>query len=119
MVLVGDRVHSGGVAIDPDLYFELSPDELREVTRFAVVDAASVLPLFERDHADDDRPRAAIDAARLFAEGPVAQDCSGALPWRLTGLTRRRLPRLPGTPPFRPGMPPRPLTCIPSPSPIK
>jgi hypothetical protein len=61
--------HSDGMPIDPDLYFELSLDELREVTRFAVADATRVLPLFERDRPEDDRPRAAIDAARLFTEG--------------------------------------------------
>lgn len=57
------------MAVDPTLYFEVSPDELREVTRLAVVDAAGVLPLFEVDRPGDDRPRAAVDAARLFADG--------------------------------------------------
>lgn len=52
-----------------DEYFTLTPDELREVARFAVAAAEQVLPLVERDLPDDPRPRAAVDAARVFADG--------------------------------------------------
>lgn len=55
--------------VHPELYFELSLDEVREVTRFAVVDAERVLPLFERDCPGDGRARAAVEAARSFAAG--------------------------------------------------
>jgi hypothetical protein len=47
----------------------LGLDELRAVTGFAARCAAAVLPVFERDAPDDARPRAAIEAARAFAEG--------------------------------------------------
>ncbi len=55
------------MAIDPEDYFELSMDELREVARYAVGSA-------ERSAGDlragpSRRPRAAIDAARTFANG--------------------------------------------------
>jgi hypothetical protein len=48
---------------------DLSDDELREVTDFAVRCAAAVLPLFERDMPGDGRPREALESARAFAEG--------------------------------------------------
>ena len=35
--------------------------------------AAHVLPLFEADYPDDDRPRKAIEAARAFARGEVTR----------------------------------------------
>lgn len=49
--------------------FALTPDELRAVARFALASAEEVLEIFEAAHPDDGRPRAAIDAARVFAEG--------------------------------------------------
>lgn len=49
--------------------FELTIDELRVVARFAVESAEEVLPIFENDHPEDPRPRAAINAAWLFVDG--------------------------------------------------
>lgn len=48
---------------------EVSDDELREVTDFAVRCASAVLSIFERDMPGDGRPREALEAARAFAEG--------------------------------------------------
>jgi hypothetical protein len=55
--------------IDPADYFDLTMDDLREVTRYAVIHAEEVLAVFEQVHPDDGRPRAAVDAARAFADG--------------------------------------------------
>lgn len=49
--------------------FALTTDELRSVTRYAVACAEPVLALFERARPDDPRPAAALDAARVFADG--------------------------------------------------
>jgi hypothetical protein len=49
--------------------FELSMDELRVVARYAVESAEEVLAIFEKDHPDDRRPRAAVQAAWAFAGG--------------------------------------------------
>jgi hypothetical protein len=49
--------------------FELSMEELRLVARYAVESAQEVLPIFEEDRRDDRRPRAAVEAARTFAQG--------------------------------------------------
>ncbi|MFG1675312.1 putative immunity protein [Micromonospora sp. NPDC049282] len=49
--------------------FDLTMDELRVVARYVVEDAESVLPVFEQAVPDDPRPRAAIEAARTFADG--------------------------------------------------
>lgn len=46
----------------------LSAEELRVVGRFAADSADEVLPIFEEGH-DDARPRAAVSAARAFADG--------------------------------------------------
>ncbi|MBP1162190.1 hypothetical protein ABIC28_003310 [Rhodococcus sp. PvR044] len=54
---------------DEKLTIELSMAELREITRFAVTCAEPALAIFEREHPDDRRPRAAIDAAQTFVEG--------------------------------------------------
>ncbi|ALG15007.1 putative immunity protein [Kibdelosporangium phytohabitans] len=43
--------------------------ELRDVAGFAAACAEPALVIFERDCPGDERPRAAIDAARTFAEG--------------------------------------------------
>ncbi|WP_408608921.1 putative immunity protein, partial [Desertihabitans aurantiacus] len=47
----------------------LAVEELRVVARFAAAAAEEVLPVFERQHPDDGRPRAALEAARVFVEG--------------------------------------------------
>ncbi|MCW5952666.1 MAG: hypothetical protein KIT69_10440, partial [Propionibacteriaceae bacterium] len=49
--------------------FALTMDELREVARFARACAQPVLPLFAKECPDDPRPAAALEAARVFAEG--------------------------------------------------
>nr|WP_064571121.1 hypothetical protein [Gordonia sp. LAM0048] len=46
--------------------FELTDDDLRAVVRYAAQWAAEVLPVFERAQPDDERPRAAIEAAQEF-----------------------------------------------------
>ncbi|MFC6091976.1 putative immunity protein [Saccharothrix lopnurensis] len=48
---------------------ELGRDELRAVTAYAVACARTALAVFEREHPDDRRPRAAIEAGRAFADG--------------------------------------------------
>lgn len=48
---------------------ELSMDELREITAYAVACAEPTLAIFERDCADDPRPRDALDQAREFTSG--------------------------------------------------
>lgn len=55
--------------IDPADYFDLSMDDLRQVTRYAVLSAEDVLTVFEQAHPHDGRPRAAIDAAWAFVNG--------------------------------------------------
>jgi len=49
--------------------FELTADELREVARYATESAAPVLRVFEAAHPNDPRPRAALEAARVFVGG--------------------------------------------------
>jgi len=49
--------------------FDLTPDELRVVARFAAQSAEEVLPLFELADPNDHRPRAAVEAPRVFANG--------------------------------------------------
>ncbi|MFD1248809.1 putative immunity protein [Nocardioides ginsengisoli] len=49
--------------------FELTPDELRVVARYAADAAAALLPVFEAACPDDPRPRRALDAARTFVDG--------------------------------------------------
>jgi len=49
--------------------FTLTSDELRVVTRFVAESAREVLPVFEREHPDDPRPRAALAAAWEFVGG--------------------------------------------------
>lgn len=49
--------------------FKLTLLELREVVRFAAASAREALSLFERAAPDDGRPRAAVEAALLFANG--------------------------------------------------
>lgn len=49
--------------------FDLTMGELRAVVRFAADCAQELLPDFEAVAPDDSRPRDAIDAARMFADG--------------------------------------------------
>lgn len=49
--------------------FELGMDQLRSVVRFAAVNAAPLLALYESCEPGDPRPRAALDAAWLFEDG--------------------------------------------------
>ena len=49
--------------------FALTTDELRAVAAYAAACAEPALVLFHKDLPDDPRPAAALDAARLFAEG--------------------------------------------------
>jgi len=49
--------------------FDLTMDELRAVARFASDCAQELLTDFEAVAPDDSRPREAIDAARIFADG--------------------------------------------------
>ena len=48
---------------------ELTTHDLRVVARFAVETARNALPIFEQSCPDDGRPRAALEAAWVFAEG--------------------------------------------------
>ncbi|QWF84481.1 putative immunity protein [Amycolatopsis sp. CA-230715] len=52
---------------DPTI--ELNMEELRVVARYSVESAEEVLPLFEQGHPEDRRPRAAVEAAWVFANG--------------------------------------------------
>ncbi|WIM93151.1 exonuclease SbcC [Actinoplanes oblitus] len=65
-----------------DAAIALSLSELREVTGFAVACARPALEIYEREHPDDPRPRAAIEAARGFADGAkrtkLLRDCAFA-----------------------------------------
>ncbi|MEV7229857.1 MULTISPECIES: putative immunity protein [Polymorphospora] len=54
---------------DENLRIELTMAELREITSYAVACAQPAMAIFERERPDDRRPRAAVDAARAFAEG--------------------------------------------------
>jgi len=56
------------VAAD-SMTIELSRSELREVAAYAAACARPALAIFERVRPDDQRPRAAIDAAQTFADG--------------------------------------------------
>jgi hypothetical protein len=62
-------VREDGAVADDSTTIDLSRSELREVTAYAVVCARQALAIFEHDHPDDRRPRAAIDAAQAFADG--------------------------------------------------
>ena len=54
---------------DDSATIEVSRSELREVAGYAVACARPALAIFEREHPDDRRPRAAIEAAQAFADG--------------------------------------------------
>ncbi|MBP2471267.1 hypothetical protein JOF53_000139 [Crossiella equi] len=51
------------------MYFDLSLDELRRITTFALACAEPALPVFSRDRPEDPRVREALAAARAFAGG--------------------------------------------------
>ena len=48
---------------------ELSIEDLRVVSRYAAESAHEALSIFEECHPGDRRPRAAVEAARAFADG--------------------------------------------------
>ncbi|MEP6800025.1 MAG: putative immunity protein [Lapillicoccus sp.] len=50
-------------------YIELTMDELRAVTGYAVACAEPALVIFDKDRPDDPRPAAAVHAGRVFAQG--------------------------------------------------
>ena len=52
-----------------DATIELTLAELRAVAGYAAACARTALDLFERERPDDERPRAAIEAAQTFANG--------------------------------------------------
>ena len=52
-----------------DATIELSRAELRAVAGYAAACARTALDIFERERPDDQRPRAAIEAAQAFAAG--------------------------------------------------
>ncbi|MCW6003971.1 exonuclease SbcC [Micromonospora sp. CPCC 205371] len=54
---------------DGNPVIELSMADLREIAGYAVACAEPALAIFERARPDDRRPRAAIEAAKAFAEG--------------------------------------------------
>lgn len=56
-------------ATGDDLLIELGTAELRAIAAYAVACAEPALAIFERERPGDRRPRAAIDAARAFADG--------------------------------------------------
>ncbi|YBV94653.1 hypothetical protein M1D80_01265 (plasmid) [Phyllobacteriaceae bacterium JZ32] len=67
---------------DDSATIELSHSELREVAGYAAACAHPALAIFDRERPDDERPRAAIDAALSFATGAARsrrlRDCAWA-----------------------------------------
>jgi hypothetical protein len=72
--------------------FTVTMDEIRAVAQFALANAETVLPLFEAAHADDDRPRAALSAAALFAGGAPRSNLQ-----RTTSVEAHRAAKTAGT----------------------
>jgi hypothetical protein len=58
--LNGVQTHSGD--------FALTLDELRVVAGYAVACAEPALVIYQKEHPNDPRPAAALQAARVFAE---------------------------------------------------
>jgi hypothetical protein len=60
----------------------LTPSDLRAVAAYAAACARPALAIFEKDRADDPRPRDAIEAAEAFAGGAartrLLRDCAWA-----------------------------------------
>ncbi|SCF44662.1 putative immunity protein [Micromonospora mirobrigensis] len=59
----------------------LSPDDLREVARYAAQCAQEVLSIFEATHPGDRRPRAAVEAAWTFAHGARRTNLQRTTAW--------------------------------------
>ena len=60
----------------------------RTAWMFAADCAEAVLPIFERERPEDDRPRKAIEAARAYARGEIgdaAKAAAGAAAWDAAG----------------------------------
>lgn len=76
--------------------FDLTMDELRAVARYVVGSAEAVLPIFQRVHPDDPRPRAAVDAAWEFVNG-----ARRTMLQRVTSLDAHRAARAAATEPAR------------------
>jgi hypothetical protein len=74
---------------DDSAAIELSRSELREVAGYAVAYARRALAIFERERPDDRRPRAAIDAAQVFADGGERTKALRDTRGRPTGRLRR------------------------------
>ena len=86
------RVEIGGEYVwhgDPSMGRKLVARRMRVVERiaawnertarlFAVECAERVLPIYEREHPNDTRPREALAVARRFADGQATQDERGA-----------------------------------------
>ncbi|MEQ3552935.1 putative immunity protein [Pseudonocardia nematodicida] len=66
----------------------ITMDELRLVTRYVLVSADEILPVFEAANREDPRPRAAVDAARLFVDGAARSRLQ-----RVTSLAAHRAAR--------------------------
>ena len=68
----------------------------RTARLFAVDCAERVLPLFEKRHPNDDRPRKAIQAARDYANGKITKEAlaaAGAAAWDAAGDAARAAAR--------------------------
>jgi hypothetical protein len=67
---------------DDSTTIKLTRPELREVARYAAACARPALAIYERERSDDQRPRAAINAAQAFADGgertKALRDCAWA-----------------------------------------
>jgi len=75
---------------------ERAPISASQFRHFAADCAESVLHLFEQQHQNDDRPRKAIEAAHLFADGLIgrqeldaARDAALAAAWAAAGDAAR------------------------------
>jgi hypothetical protein len=58
----------------PDHFYEHSKLDDRKLRLFACDCAERVLPIFEKDYPNDNRPRRAIEVARLFADGKATDE---------------------------------------------
>ncbi|MFC0002833.1 putative immunity protein [Micromonospora siamensis] len=60
---------------------QLSPDDLRVVARYAAQCAQDALSIYEAAHPGDRRPRAAVEAARTFAQGARRTNLQRTTAW--------------------------------------
>jgi len=71
-------VASGSNSVSDCLWFigkqNLSEQQLKDVKLFAVWCAEQCLPIFEKSVPTDDRPRKAIEAAKVFIENPTDEN---------------------------------------------